>query len=114
MALRNAFDSLATETTNLTQTEVLTGMLAVLAAMLETLPRVDANNRVLVNASEVNPTVAIAAAQTLATVTTLTTCSTVSSVSDHTNLGGRSASNMVYGNANAGCLHIYNNIVVTA
>lgn len=107
MALRNAFENIATEAKQLTQEEVLNGMLIVLSAMLETLPRVDANNRVLVNASEVNPTVAIAASQTLATVTT---CGTVSNM---TNIGGRDASNIAFANANAGTLHIYNNITVS-
>lgn len=111
MALRNAFENVATESGQLSQEEVLNGMLVVLAAMLESLPRVDAANRVLVNASEVNPTVALAASQTLGTVTT---CSTVSTVSNHTNIGGKDASNMVVGNANMGALHIYNNIIVTA
>lgn len=105
MALRNAFENVATESGQLSQEEVLNGMLVVLAAMLESLPRVDSANRVLVNASEVNPTVALAASQTLGTVTT---------VSNHTNIGGKDASNMVVGTANMGALHIYNNIIVTA
>lgn len=110
MALRNAFENVATESGQLSQEEVLNGMLAVLSAMLETLPRVDANNRVLVNASEVNPTVAIAASQTLGTVTTV---STVTTMSNMTNIGGRDASNMAFAFANAGTLHIYNNITVS-
>lgn len=76
----------------------------ILAAILEKMPRVDAADRLIVSHAESNPTMNIAAAQTLATLTTL---------GSMTNIGGRDASHTAYALANAGAMHIFNNIKVT-
>ena len=91
-----------------TQQELLTHATLLLAAILESMPRTDANARAIVNTSDQgNVTVAIAATQTLATVTT------VGTVSNQTSIGGRDASNTAYALANMGTAHIYNNIIVS-
>ena len=88
-----------------TQQELLTQATLLLAAILEKLPRTDANDRAIVNTSDQgNVTVALAASQTLTTVTT---------VGNQTNIGGRDASNVAFALANVGTSHIYNNIIVS-
>lgn len=88
-----------------TQQELLTHATLLLAAILENMPRTDANARAIVNTSDQgNVTVAIAASQTLSAVTT---------VGNQTNIGGRDASNTTYALANMGTAHIYNNIIVS-
>lgn len=85
-----------------TQEELLGHMTLLLAAILEKLPRTDANDRAIVNTSDQgNVTVALAASQTLATV------------GNQTNIGGRDASHAAYALANMGTAHIYNNIIVS-
>ena len=84
-----------------TQEELLGNITVLLAAILEQLPRTDGNQRVLVSSAEAQPTVNIAASQTLATV------------GNQTNIGGRDASNTAYALANMGTAHIYNNIIVS-
>ena len=86
----------------------LEAALLMLSAILENMPRTDANARAIVNTSDQGSvTVAIAATQTLAAVTT------VGTVSYQTNIGGRDASNTAYALANMGTAHIYNNIIVS-
>lgn len=80
----------------------------VLYSILEKMPRVDSADRLLVSHAESNPTVSIASAQTLATVTT------VANVATMTQIGARDAAHMTFAAANAGAMHIYNNILVTA
>lgn len=88
-----------------TQQELLAHATILLAAILESMPRTDANARAIVNTSDQgNVTVAIAASQTLSAVTT---------VGNQTNIGGRDASNTAYALANMGTAHIYNNIIVS-
>ena len=88
-----------------TQQELLAHATLLLAAILESMPRTDANARAIVNTSDQgNVTVALAASQTLATVTT---------VGNQTNIGGRDASHAAYALANMGTAHIYNNIIVS-
>ena len=88
-----------------TQQELLAHATILLAAILESMPRTDANARAIVNTSDQgNVTVAIAASQTLSAVTT---------VGNQTNIGGRDASNTAYALANMGAAHIYNNIIVS-
>ena len=85
-----------------TQQELLAHATILLAAILESMPRTDANARAIVNTSDQgNVTVALAASQTLATV------------SNQTNIGGRDASHAAYALANMGTAHIYNNIIVS-
>lgn len=91
-----------------TQQELLTHVTLLLAAILENMPRTDANARAIVNTSDQGTvTVALAASQTLTTV------STVNTVSNQTSIGGRDASNTAYALANMGTAHIYNNIIVS-
>ena len=91
-----------------TQQELLAHATLLLAAILESMPRTDANARAIVNTSDQgNVTMAIASAQTLAAVTTVAT------VSNQTNIGGRDASHAAYALANMGTAHIYNNIIVS-
>ena len=88
------------------QQELLAQTTLLLAAILDRLPRLDGNDRAIVNTSDQgNVTVALATAQTLATVTTMT---------NQTNVGGRDASHMAVATANMGTAHIYNNIIVGA
>ena len=88
-----------------TQQELLAHATLLLAAILESMPRTDANARAIVNTSDQgNVTVALAASQTLTTVST---------VGNQTNIGGRDASNTTYALANMGTAHIYNNIIVS-
>lgn len=87
-----------------TQQELLAHATILLAAILESLPRTDGNQRLLVSSAEAQPTVSIAGSQTLATVTT---------VGNQTNIGGRDASNIAYAAANMGTAHIYNQITVS-
>lgn len=101
MALQNLFGEVTLEAT---QQEMLAQMTLLLAAILEKLPRVDTADRVMVSHAESNPTVSIAASQTVATVTT---------VGNQTNLGGRDAAHIAYAMANAGALHLYDNIKVS-
>lgn len=93
-----------------TQEELLGHMTLLLAAILEKLPRTDAADRLFVSHAESNPTVSIAATQTLATVTTV---GSVTTVGNQTNLGGRDASHAAYALANMGTAHIYNNVLVS-
>lgn len=88
--------------TNRLPVDKLDEVVYLLSSILEKLPRVDVADRVLVSHAESNPTVSIASAQTLATVTTLT------------NVGGRDAAHVAFALANAGAMHIYDNIRVTA
>lgn len=88
-----------------TQQELLGGVLVLLSSILEKMPRVDGADRLLVSHSESSPAVTIASAQTLATLTTL---------GNQTNIGGRDASHMAYAAANAGSMHIYNNLIFGA
>lgn len=112
MALQNVFGDVSLEAT---QKELLAQCTLLLTAILDRLPRVDANDRVVINSSDQgNVTVALAASQTL---TTLTTCSTVTSVTtlaNQTNIGGKDASNVPTAISNQGVMHIYNNILVSA
>ena len=88
-----------------TQQELLAHATLLLAAILENMPRTDANARAIVNTSDQgNVTVTLAPSQTLGTVNT---------VGNQTNIGGRDASNTAYALANMGTGHIYNNIIVS-
>jgi hypothetical protein len=107
MALQNLLGDLSLEST---QQELLGGVVVLLAAMLEKMPRVDVNDRLMVNtADQGNVTVALAAAQTLATVTTVGTLTTAGTLQ---NLGtqSRPADAMPMHASNAGAMHIYDNI----
>lgn len=90
--------------------ELLGGTLVLLAAILEKLPRVDANDRVLMNASEVNSTVAITGA-----VASVTTVGAVTAINSLQALGtfNRPADAIPMHLSNAGAMHLYDNIKVS-
>ncbi len=90
--------------------ELLGGTVVLLAAILEKLPRVDANDRLLTNASEVNSTVAITGA-----VSSVTTVGAVTAVNALQTMGvlARPADAMPIHLGNAGAMHIYDNIKVS-
>lgn len=104
MTMRNAFANLATEAGQLDDKQLQEAILYALLSMLEKMPRLDVADRMMVSHAESNPTVSIAANQTIATVTTL---------GNQTNIGGRDASNTAFAMANIGTAHIYNNIQVS-
>lgn len=91
MALRNAFENLSTEATN-------DLVLTLLTMILEKMPRVDANDRLMVSHAESNPTVALSSGQTLGNMT---------------QIGGRDTAHVPQALANMGTQHIYNNIEVS-
>ena len=103
MALQNLFGELNLEAT---QQEMLAQMTLLLAAILEKLPRVDTNDRVMVSHAESNPTVSIAASQTLTTLTTQGTLQNLGALS-------RPADGIPHHISNAGAMHIYDNIKVS-
>lgn len=72
-----------------------------LASILEKMPRVDTQDRLLVSHAESNPTISLATNQTLTTVGNVST------------IGSRDASHTAYALANIGAVHIYNNILVS-
>ena len=97
MALRNAFEDLATDAK-------LDMMLVLLAQIADKLPRVDVNDRVVVNTSDQGTvSVALSGSQTLAVVTSLRNLGTVGVPTDA--LPSQAA--------NAGSLHLYQNIIVS-
>lgn len=93
-----------------TQEQLLSQATLLLSAILDKLPRTDTMDRLIVNASEVNPTVAIAASQTLGTVTTVTTCSTVSNVNQ---VAGQAVDFLPRVMSHSGAQFLYNNIIVS-
>lgn len=84
-----------------TQEQLLSQTTLLLSQILERLPRTDTMDRLVVNASEVNPTVAIAASQTLATVTNVN------------QVAGQGVHFVPVMMGNSGFQHIYNNIIVS-
>lgn len=94
-----------------TQAELLGNIVILLAAMLEKMPRVDSNDRLLVSQAEVGPTVALASGQTLGTadlVNKLLRFGATTSTNATKDLDGT-----VQHMANAGCNYIYDNIKVS-
>lgn len=90
-----------------TQEQLLSQTTLLLSQILEKLPRLDTMDRLIVNASEVNPTVAIASAQTLATVTTVGTVTNVNQVAN------QGVDFLQRAFSNAGAQYLYNNIIVS-
>ena len=84
-----------------TQEQLLSQTTLLLSQILEKLPRTDTMDRLVVNASEVNPTVAIAASQTLGTVTNVN------------QVAGQAVHFVPVMMGNSGFQHIYNNIIVS-
>lgn len=103
MVMRNAFEGLSEEGTN----ELI---LATMLAILEKMPRVDGNDRLVANIETGSGlTVGLSTNQTLATLTTLATATRLS------NLGAsdRPADAIPFHMSNMGAAHIYNNIIVS-
>jgi len=92
MTLRNAFEDVSTEAT-------LDNVIQVLMWILDKLPRTDANDRAVVNIQDGGAAVTISAA----TVTSVQSFGAANRPADLTP--------MHY--ANAGAMHIYNNIIVS-
>ena len=88
-----------------TQQELLSAVYLLLTDILGSLPRIDTNKRVLVSHAESNPTVSIAASQTVGTVTT------VGTVSNITNISGKDISHLPQMLSGAGTQQLYNNII---
>lgn len=80
-----------------TQQELLTQMTYLLVGILEKMPRLDGNDRLIVNPSESTSPITISSG----------------TVSNITALGGKDSANIAYATANIGCAHIYNNIIVS-
>lgn len=87
-----------------TQQELLAQSTLLLSQILEKLPRLDTMDRLIINATEVNPTVAIASAQTLGTVTTVTNVNQVAN---------QGVDFLQRALSNSGSQYIYNNIIVS-
>jgi hypothetical protein len=105
----------------LTQEETGQGILLLLSAILDRLPRLDVNDRQIVSLAE-NTTGTVNVAGSLTTVTTVTTVGTVTTAADVTRVGNfgpnttglnMSASYFMQHAANAGSVHIYNQIAVS-
>lgn len=90
-----------------TQEQLLSQTTLLLSQILERLPRTDTMDRLVVNATEVNPTVAIASAQTLATVTTVGTVTNVNQVAN------QGVGFLQKAFSDAGAQYLYNNIIVS-
>ena len=84
-----------------TQEQLLSQTTLLLSQILEKLPRTDTMDRLVVNASEVNPTVAIAASQTLGTVTNVN------------QVASQGVDFLQRALSNSGSQYIYNNIIVS-
>ncbi len=85
------------------QRELLDTLLLVLIEQFAKTPRVDAAQRLLVSLAEVNPTVNIAATQTLTALTRL----------ENMGRSARPADMIPLHMSNAGTMHIYDNIRIT-
>lgn len=113
MPLQNLLGGLNLEAS---QQELLATTAVLLAAILEKMPRVDANDRAIVNTSDQgNVTVALASAQTLATVTTVTTAADLTRLNNMGSSGvtSKPADAIPLHLSNAGVMHVYNNIIVS-
>lgn len=85
-----------------TQAELLGGVVTLLAAMLDKMPRVDANDRLIVNPSESTSPVTVSSG----TITTLTALQNMGALA-------RPADAIPLHMSGAGALHIYDNIKVS-
>ena len=97
----------ATDITNLNnQLSALNDtMLYFITAMLDKMPRLDANDRMLVNLTDMT--------NTLGTVTTVSTVTTVTNMTNLNNFSGGNANFAPYHFSDSAVCRIYNNIQVT-
>lgn len=98
-----------------TQQELLAQATLLLLAILEKMPRVDANDRLVVNPSESTSPVTVSSG-TVTTVTTLTTAADLTRLNNMGTSGitSKPADAVPLHLSNAGAMHIYNNILVSA
>lgn len=92
--------------------ELVANATLLLAEIKEKMPRVDTADRLLVSHAESNPTVSLAAAQTLATLTTLVDLTRLNNFGT-SGVTSRPADAIPMHLANAGTMHIYDNIKVS-
>ena len=85
-----------------TQQELLAQATLLLASILEKMPRVDVNDRMIINGSEIASSVTVSSG-TVTTVSAISNAGTTSKPLDGLPLHM----------SNAGCMHIYNNIIVS-
>lgn len=93
----------------MSQEETNYAILGALLAILDKLPRTDANDRVMISGTEVTQTVAVATNQTLSTLTDLVRVNTFGSAA----ATAKPADAIPVHLANIGALHIYDNIKVS-
>lgn len=93
-----------------TQEELLATIGYLLMAMLEKMPRLDTNDRIILGSNEITQNVSLPSGQNLGTLNWL---NTVGQVNDQTNIGGRSAGVAMFAMSNMGASNIYNNIKVS-
>lgn len=95
-----------------TQQELLAQATLILLAILEKMPRVDANDRLVVNPSESTSPVTVSSG----TVTTVTTLADMTRLNNMGTSGvtSKPADAVPLHLSNAGAMHIYNNILVSA
>jgi len=93
-----------------TQEELLATIGHLLMAMLEKMPRLDTNDRVILGSNEITQSVSLPSSQNINGVTTV---SQINAVIDQTNIGGRSAGISMFAMSNVGASNIYNNIKVS-
>lgn len=98
-----------------TQQELLAQATLLLLAILEKMPRVDAADRLMVNPSESTGNVVVSSG-TVTTVTTLTTAADLTRLNNMGTSGitSKPADAVPLHLSNAGAMHIYNNILVSA
>ncbi len=102
MADKQPFAGLSQEDTN-------QAVVQLLAAILDRLPRVDGNDRLIVNASEV----AVGSTPITGSLSAVTTVSDVTRINAFGSTQARIADMIPIHIANAGAAHIYDNIKVT-
>jgi hypothetical protein len=101
-----------------TQQELLAQATLILLAILEKMPRVDVNDRLMVNPSESTANVVVSSG-TVTTVSTVTALTTAADLTRLNNMGtsgitSKPADAVPLHLSNAGAMHIYNNILVSA
>jgi hypothetical protein len=85
-----------------TLSELLGNFTLVMAAMLEKMPRIDANDRLIINAAEITAPVTVSSG----TVTSVTSVSTLLAAG----FASRPLDGLPVQMSNAGAMHIYDNI----
>lgn len=103
MALTNAFADLAIETTQEDVRDTLEALLTLLAGIFEKMPKLDAQDRVIIQANESTTAVTLSSG----------TVTTASNVTNLNNFAGGNTAGVPVHLANVGALHLYNQIIVS-